>query len=588
MAYSSNGQISYLILDSLSEGSKYGLEIIEFISSKTNGQFVMKKPTLYSCLQRMEKKGYISSSYWGESELGGKRHYYSITNEGRKNLEILSKEFEGVDYSSAENIESEEPKQEQLSLLEDKKEESKEFNIYDAVAQNITSQVEEEEPAEDDTLANQIDIFEFQEKSEDEEISKEFEETYFVEHSPEEEVEEPVQDIEETEESSEESIEESEEIEERLDTEEFEENKSIEETNEEKLTEDTEEEIHDDGRLLEESEGLTPFQEEQNKRLYDTSSELGRYRKRKSFSENQIEMSVVYQQQEDLDAQKQRIAQLKQSMLNVKQSGFDNLNTEVKEEKEEVKEKDFEPTDDAVFISERKIAENDIPIQRKIMPTNIEINVYDADLPAPKRNSALEPTYKDMLARLFEKKHENDKSGEANTTTFTNKKFADYDGLQKYYQTKNITFKEYKKTSVQRKHNTNLLNIISSGILFVLSSICSALLFWITSASNHLKHSTNFMYILIPLLFLGWTIYMFVYFKLYPSKKARQKFNQITNWIIFVLATLVIFVINILCGMQFETIPEYCTSLFLPILAVLIVLPINYYIKKFIYQKYSK
>ena len=561
MAFNSNGQISYLILDSLSEGSKYGLEIIEYISSKTSGEFVMKKPTLYSCLQRMEKKGWISSSYWGESELGGKRHYYSITNEGKQNLEILSKEFEGADFSSDENTKTEQQKQEQLDFLDEKKEENKEFNIYDAVAQNITSQVEEEEPAEDDTLKDQIDIFEFQENKEDEEISKEFEDTYFSEQSP--EIEEPVGE----------------------ETEYSEETKAEDDVTEEQGESEEEPEEHDDGHLLEESEGLTPFQEEQNKRLYDTSSEVGRYRKKKSFSENQIEMSVVYQQQEDLDAQKQRIAQLKQSMLNVKQSGFENQNTEPEEE---IEEDTTEPIDDGVFISERKIAESDIPIQRKIMPTNIEINVYDADLPAPKRNSVLEPTYKDMLARLFEKKHENDKPNDPNAYASTSKKFADYDGLQKYYQTKNISFKEYRKTSVQRKHNTNLLNVISSGILFVLSSICSALLFWITSASNHLKAATNFLYILIPVLFLGWTIYMFVYYKLYPSKKARLRFNQITCWIIFVLATLVIFVINILCGMQFETIPDYCTSLFLPILAVLIVLPINYYIKNFIYQKYSK
>lgn len=550
MAFNSNGQISYLVLESLSDGSKYGLEIIEHISSKTNGQFVMKKPTLYSCLQRMEKKGWISSSYWGESELGGKRHYYSITNEGKKNLETLAKEFENVSFDVVENDEKQ-PEQQQLSLLDEQKEEKKGFDIYDAVAQNITSQVEEQEPEEDDTLENQIDIFEFQDNKEDEEIAKEFEETYFADETQ----------------NAEEEIEES----------------PVQEESEQENEVSENEEKPDDGHFLDESEGLTPFQEEQNKRLYDTSSELGKYRKKKSFSENQIEMSVVYQQQEDLDAQKQRIAELKQSMLNVKQSGFDNI-----EPKEEEKEEIDELEDDGVFISERRISESDIPIQRKIMPTNIEINVYDADLPAPKRNSALEPTYKDMLARLFEKKHENDKNYDSNSGEYSSSKFADYEGLGKYYQTKSISFKEYRKTSVQRKHNTNLLNLISSGILFVLASICSALIYWITSATQNLKSATNFLYILIPLVFLGWTTYMFVYYKLYPSKKAHLKFNQLTNWIVFVLATLVIFVINILCGMQFETIPEYCTSLFLPILALLVVFPINFYIKSYIYKKFSK
>ena len=93
MAFSSNGQISYYVLESLANGSKYGLEIIEHISKKTNGGYIMKKPTLYSCLTRMEKKGLVSSSYWGESELGGKRHYYSITSEGRQSLAELEKQL---------------------------------------------------------------------------------------------------------------------------------------------------------------------------------------------------------------------------------------------------------------------------------------------------------------------------------------------------------------------------------------------------------------------------------------------------------------------------------------------------------------
>ena len=111
MAFSSNGQISYLVLDSLSSGSKYGLEIIEYISQKTNGGFVMKKPTLYSCLTRMEKKGLVSSSFWGESELGGKRHYYSITQAGRENLAELAKQLDGEDFAQTEpqEVEKTEP-----------------------------------------------------------------------------------------------------------------------------------------------------------------------------------------------------------------------------------------------------------------------------------------------------------------------------------------------------------------------------------------------------------------------------------------------------------------------------------------------
>ena len=42
MAFNSNGQVQYLILDSLADGSKYGLEIIEFIAKNSNGVYILK------------------------------------------------------------------------------------------------------------------------------------------------------------------------------------------------------------------------------------------------------------------------------------------------------------------------------------------------------------------------------------------------------------------------------------------------------------------------------------------------------------------------------------------------------------------
>lgn len=78
-------QINKIILKSLSTGDKYGLEIIKDIEIFTKGRVVLKQPSLYSALRRMEKKGYISS-FWQDSELGGRRHYYSLSNSGRAEL----------------------------------------------------------------------------------------------------------------------------------------------------------------------------------------------------------------------------------------------------------------------------------------------------------------------------------------------------------------------------------------------------------------------------------------------------------------------------------------------------------------------
>ncbi len=77
------GSIIQIILTALSSGSKYGYEICKEIERLSSGVLLLKQPSLYSSLRRMEEQGLISS-YWTDSELGGKRHYYTLTDEGRE------------------------------------------------------------------------------------------------------------------------------------------------------------------------------------------------------------------------------------------------------------------------------------------------------------------------------------------------------------------------------------------------------------------------------------------------------------------------------------------------------------------------
>ena len=80
------GQLPIIILSALLDGDKYGLEIISKIKEQSGGQVEIKQPTLYSTLTRMEKQNFINS-YWHESDLGGKRHYYCITDLGKKQFD---------------------------------------------------------------------------------------------------------------------------------------------------------------------------------------------------------------------------------------------------------------------------------------------------------------------------------------------------------------------------------------------------------------------------------------------------------------------------------------------------------------------
>ena len=628
MAFNSNGQIQYLVLDSLAHGSKYGLEIIEFISQKTGGNYIMKKPTLYSCLTRMEKKGLVSSSYWGESEFGGKRHYYTITNQGKQSLEQLSKEFEGMDFidedatqetstsqtvnTEAANTQTEESKP--IFLQQD--------NLFDIVNKSSTEEKtqapvnNDNDEEDDDVIKNQIDFFSYtpetkqnttQEETDTNTIETEETNTdavevkddaKFIEHETPSNVDENVNHYEKMQYYQ----------------------SMLESTQSQPQVE---EEKKDDAILLGQTEQtLTPYQQAQNKRLYDTSTELKKYRNKKSFSENQIEMSVVYENDEDREIQKARIEQLKKSMLEARQNGFEtpvSQNTEDLTANQEDTTSQTEQTyfykkdtsstpaqntvlteaneeerkDDAKFITEPRIDPNQMPIQKRITPPNIEVNIYDDNLPAPKRDSNLEPTYKDMMAKLFERKKEKAKDQptpfvQPVETTASVENFADYDSLKKYYRGHGIDFKEYKKTVVERKHNTNFLNFITSTILLLLSGVGCGILFAILNAANLIKSGSAFMYYTLPILFLVYCIYTFIKYKVYPSRKAVLIYNDIINWGVFVISLVVVFVINILCGMQYETITQYLTSILVPALGLLIAFPVNYYIKKFAYKKFSK
>ena len=101
-------------IESLRFLRKMGYEIIKEVEQQTNGKVKLKQPSLYSSLKRFEQKGYITS-YWGDSDIGGRRHYYSITPTGKayalnpkqkiQNEKILDDKIEDVvDIAEDDNL----------------------------------------------------------------------------------------------------------------------------------------------------------------------------------------------------------------------------------------------------------------------------------------------------------------------------------------------------------------------------------------------------------------------------------------------------------------------------------------------------
>lgn len=77
------GHIDTIILSVLHEGDRYGYDILGEIERKSDGNYALKQPTLYSCLKRLESQGFIYK-YWGSETNGGRRTYYSLTDMGKE------------------------------------------------------------------------------------------------------------------------------------------------------------------------------------------------------------------------------------------------------------------------------------------------------------------------------------------------------------------------------------------------------------------------------------------------------------------------------------------------------------------------
>lgn len=89
-----------LILGLLTDGDKYGYQMIEELDKRSNHTFQLKAGTLYPLLHSLEQQGYIEA-YDGEPEKNRPRRYYKITPKGYRHLEEMKKEWNTV--SSAIN-----------------------------------------------------------------------------------------------------------------------------------------------------------------------------------------------------------------------------------------------------------------------------------------------------------------------------------------------------------------------------------------------------------------------------------------------------------------------------------------------------
>ena len=88
------GSLDLLVLQSLRQGKKmHGYSISRHVKSVSNDFLQIEEGSLYPALHRMERKGWIASS-WGTSESNRRAKFYQLTPDGKKQLKAETKAWE--------------------------------------------------------------------------------------------------------------------------------------------------------------------------------------------------------------------------------------------------------------------------------------------------------------------------------------------------------------------------------------------------------------------------------------------------------------------------------------------------------------
>jgi transcriptional regulator len=80
------GTLEMLVLKSLSLAPMHGWGIAQRIDQLSRGAFLVPQGSLYPALQRMKRKGWITSE-WRTTENNRRARYYVLTRSGRRQLE---------------------------------------------------------------------------------------------------------------------------------------------------------------------------------------------------------------------------------------------------------------------------------------------------------------------------------------------------------------------------------------------------------------------------------------------------------------------------------------------------------------------
>ncbi len=608
------GQLSFLILTCLLERDYYGLDFISEIDKKSNGRILLKKPSVYSNLTRMEKQGYVSS-YLKSSDFGPNRKYYSVTEKGRNFYQDLKSYFDrnGIDvfrdFQENDNGDSVHTIISQSS--EQKKSFSQSFTIPPTVADEKINTNTNENSVDVNEVSDDDEYFDFSALNDN---PKEGAEKQIIDqNSPiKDNASEMEKDVIATENTSNDSG--SSQERNTYSIRSLLANKDSNAVNEERSQDSVEKTVitsqdtsipsqeKDDGVFLSDKE-----RDEYNRRLYDISKDINKYKRKRSFAEDQIAFTVDSPLQQSQEKTRANIEDFKSSLLENKGKYGENQDTQNVNFLQQMRErfnrgnhgsysenskaitnkdsgKETAHQDDGHFITAR-LESSQVERAKKIEPPRLRIveqsreNSYK--MPPPKRDVSIDPSHKEILSKLYSKSSET--TGEVREDMLY-----DYSDLQSFYKDQNIAFNEYKKPTQKLEHNTNKLYLYVSLITFFAACLVSAMVYVCLLSSDKVYPGTSFLYILLPALLLIDVGIKFYNYKKYLAWMPKPILPQWKIWCITLLTCGIIIGINFIAGLSPATYADFATTLYLPIVLTFVVLPVRYYMKRLLIIKFWK
>ena len=86
------GTLDVLVLQALAGEPRHGYGVAEWIRRTTDGALEIEDGALYTSLHRMERRGWLESS-WGTSENNRRAKYYALTPKGERRLSDATRDW---------------------------------------------------------------------------------------------------------------------------------------------------------------------------------------------------------------------------------------------------------------------------------------------------------------------------------------------------------------------------------------------------------------------------------------------------------------------------------------------------------------